>query len=104
MVTLGGVKRIGKVAEALVPFMCVTYIIAGVVVLVVNAAVIPDAVALIFSSAFNPVAATGGFAGSVVMMSIVMVWRVAFSLINWLRHSRYQLKLLAQLRVRYVQV
>lgn len=70
MVTLGGVKRIGKVAEALVPFMCVTYIIAGVVVLVVNAAVIPDAVALIFNSAFNPVAATGGFAGSVVMMSI----------------------------------
>ena len=70
MVTLGGVKRIGKVAEALVPFMCVAYIIAGVVVLVVNAAVIPDAVALIFSSAFNPVAATGGFAGSVVMMSI----------------------------------
>lgn len=70
MVTLGGVKRIGKVAEALVPFMCVTYIIAGVVVLVVNAAVIPEAVALIFNSAFNPVAATGGFAGSVVMMSI----------------------------------
>jgi AGCS family alanine or glycine:cation symporter len=60
----------GGVAEALVPFMCVAYIIAGVVVLVVNAAVIPDAVALIFSSAFNPVAATGGFAGSVVMMSI----------------------------------
>jgi AGCS family alanine or glycine:cation symporter len=70
MVTLGGVKRIGKVAEALVPFMCVTYVLAGAVVLVVNAAAIPDAFALIFSSAFNPVAATGGFAGSVVMMSI----------------------------------
>jgi alanine or glycine:cation symporter, AGCS family len=70
MVTLGGVKRIGKVAEALVPFMCVTYVIAGVVVLIVNAAAIPDAFTLIFSSAFSPVAATGGFAGSVVMMSI----------------------------------
>jgi alanine or glycine:cation symporter, AGCS family len=69
-VTLGGVKRIGKVAEALVPFMCVTYVIAGIVVLIVNAAAIPDAFTLIFSSAFSPVAATGGFAGSVVMMSI----------------------------------
>jgi AGCS family alanine or glycine:cation symporter len=70
MVTLDGVKRIGKVAEALVPFMCVAYIIAGVVVLVVNAAVIPDAVALIFSSAFNPVAATGGFAGATMMLAL----------------------------------
>lgn len=38
LVTLGGVKRIGKVAEALVPFMCVAYVICGLVVLVVNAA------------------------------------------------------------------
>lgn len=70
MVTLGGVKRIGKVAEALVPFMCVTYVIAGIVVLIVNAAEIPHTISLIFTYAFTPVAATGGFAGSVVLMSI----------------------------------
>jgi AGCS family alanine or glycine:cation symporter len=70
LVTLGGVKRIGKVAEALVPFMCVTYVICGFVVLIVNAAEIPHTFSLIFTYAFTPVAATGGFAGSVVLMSI----------------------------------
>ncbi len=70
MVTLGGVKRIGKVAEALVPFMCVAYVLCGLVVLLVNAAEIPHAFELIFTYAFTPVAATGGFAGSVVLMSI----------------------------------
>ncbi len=70
LVTLGGVKRIGKVAESLVPFMCVAYVLAALGVLIVNVTEIPNAFSLIFSCAFTPVAATGGFAGSVVLMSI----------------------------------
>jgi len=70
LVILGGIRRIGKVAAALVPLMCVVYIAATLVVLAVNFAAIPDAFALIFHHAFNPVAATGGFAGAAVMAAI----------------------------------
>lgn len=70
MVILGGIKRIGKVAATLVPFMCVAYIIAAMVVLVVNAAEIPAAFEMIFTYAFTPIAATGGFAGAAVMAAI----------------------------------
>ncbi|MDH4581671.1 sodium:alanine symporter family protein [Pseudomonas sp. BN415] len=70
LVILGGIRRIGKVAEALVPFMCVTYIIASLVVLVINIDAIPGAFSLIFTHAFSPAAATGGFAGAAVMAAI----------------------------------
>ncbi|SFT91090.1 alanine/glycine:cation symporter family protein [Pseudomonas marincola] len=70
MVILGGIRRIGKVAASLVPFMCVAYIIAAIVVLVVNAAQIPAAFSLIFTHAFSPIAATGGFAGAAVIAAI----------------------------------
>ncbi len=70
LVILGGIKRIGKVAATLVPFMCVAYIIAAMVVLVVNAAEIPKAFEMIFTYAFTPIAATGGFAGAAVMAAI----------------------------------
>lgn len=70
MVILGGIKRIGKVAARLVPMMCVAYVVLAMVVLVVNAAAIPAAIALIFEHAFSPAAATGGFAGAAVMAAI----------------------------------
>lgn len=70
LVILGGIKRIGAVAAALVPVMCVAYIIAGITVLVVHASEIPEAFALIFTHAFSPIAATGGFAGAAVMAAI----------------------------------
>ncbi|MBU0807532.1 MAG: sodium:alanine symporter family protein [Gammaproteobacteria bacterium] len=70
LVILGGIKRIGKVAATLVPFMCVAYIIAAFVVLVVNASEIPAAFEMIFTYAFSPAAATGGFAGAAVMAAI----------------------------------
>ena len=70
LVILGGIKRIGAVAAALVPFMCVAYVIAGIVVLGVHAAEIPHAFELIFTHAFTPIAATGGFAGAAVMAAI----------------------------------
>ena len=70
LVILGGVKRIGKIAAALVPSMCVGYIVASLVVLTINFQAIPAAFALIFEHAFNPIAATGGFAGAAVMAAI----------------------------------
>lgn len=70
LVILGGIRRIGAVAAALVPFMCVAYVIAGIVVLVVHAAELPAAFDLIFTHAFSPIAATGGFAGAAVMAAI----------------------------------
>ena len=70
LVILGGIRRIGVVAASLVPFMCLAYIIAAIVVLVVNAEAIPAAFDLIFTHAFTPIAATGGFAGAAVMAAI----------------------------------
>ena len=65
-VLLGGIKRIGSVAGALVPFMAISYILAGLVVLAINAAEIPHAIDLILTHAFSPAAAEGGFAGAAV--------------------------------------
>lgn len=70
VVILGGIKRIADVAGKLVPTMIVLYIGAGLVVLIINAAKIPEAFSLIFYHAFNPVAAAGGFAGAAVAAAI----------------------------------
>lgn len=70
LVILGGIRRIGMVAAALVPFMCVAYVLAALVVLIVNLDAIPAAFALIIEHAFSPIAATGGFAGAAVMAAI----------------------------------
>jgi AGCS family alanine or glycine:cation symporter len=70
LVILGGIKRIGAVAASLVPAMCIAYVLAGLAVLVINMDRIPEALTLIFSQAFSPTAATGGFAGATVMAAI----------------------------------
>lgn len=69
-VILGGITRIGAVAGKLVPFMAVSYIIAGLIVLAINAGAIGDALSLVFTHAFTPSAAEGGFAGAAVWMAI----------------------------------
>lgn len=70
LVVLGGIKRIGQVAEALVPAMCVAYVVFSLVVLAINIAEIPAAIGLVFTQAFTPTAATGGFAGAAVWAAI----------------------------------
>ena len=70
LVLIGGIKRIATVAGALVPFMAVAYIIGGLIVLVINAEGIPAAIGLIFTQAFTPTAAEGGFAGAAVWLAI----------------------------------
>ncbi|HBR96980.1 MAG TPA: sodium:alanine symporter family protein [Gammaproteobacteria bacterium] len=69
-VLIGGIKRIGVVAGALVPFMAIAYVIAGLVVLTINADQIGPAIGLILSSAFTGHAAEGGFAGAAVWAAI----------------------------------
>ncbi|WP_198674945.1 alanine/glycine:cation symporter family protein [Rhodoferax ferrireducens] len=69
-VLLGGVKRIGAVAEKLVPAMCIGYIVASLIVLGMYADQIPQAFALIFKHAFTPLAATGGFTGATIMLAM----------------------------------
>ncbi|MBY6018206.1 alanine/glycine:cation symporter family protein [Ferrimonas balearica] len=69
-VVLGGIKRIATVATALVPTMAIGYVLACSALLLLNWEAVPGAFALIFESAFNPVAAGGGFAGATVMMAI----------------------------------
>ncbi|UWQ53069.1 sodium:alanine symporter family protein [Leisingera caerulea] len=69
-VILGGITRIGAVAGALVPFMAVSYIIAGLIVLVINADAIGTAFGMVFTYAFTPSAAEGGFAGAAVWAAI----------------------------------
>ncbi len=64
VVLLGGVKRIGSVAEKLVPFMAVLYIVLALGVVVLNIGNIPSVFAGIISGAFNPSAVTGGIVGS----------------------------------------
>lgn len=69
-VILGGVRRIARVASWLVPFMALTYILMGMIVLVTHISAIPAAVAVIVESAFTGSAATGGFAGATVWAAI----------------------------------
>ncbi len=70
MVLLGGIKRIAQVAGKLVPFMALAYVCAGIVILIINFDQLPNAFELIFTHAFTPIAATGGFAGAAVWAAI----------------------------------
>ena len=65
-VIIGGIKRIGKVAGTLVPFMVVLYLLAGSFVLAVNFDKIPEMFALIINGAFSPQEASGAFIGGTV--------------------------------------
>ena len=63
LVILGGIKRIASVAEKVVPFMALAYILGGLIVICCNITAVPAAFALIFHEAFNFKAATGGVVG-----------------------------------------
>lgn len=66
----GGLKSISKVSTALVPFMAIVYILGTLIVIFFNIEKIPATLALIFTSAFSPVAAVGGFAGATIRTAI----------------------------------
>jgi len=80
MVIIGGIKRIGKVASKLVPVMSSIYVAGALFIIFWNYDKIIDTFCLIFTHAFTPTAATGGFAGATVLYAIKWgVRRAAFS-------------------------
>ncbi len=66
LVIIGGIKRIGKVTEKIVPFMVGIYLLAAIIILLVNYASIPSAFGKIFTQAFTPMGIAGGFIGVLV--------------------------------------
>lgn len=70
LVLLGGIRRIGRVTEGLIPLVSLLYLAGGSVVLWVNRGAIPHAFGQIFACAFTPMAAAGGVAGYGVMHAI----------------------------------
>ena len=76
---LGGAKRIGSVAERLVPFAAAAYLLLGCVVLVARAEAIPAAFGVILRGAFSPGAVTGGVVGSAIATMRIGVSRGVFT-------------------------
>lgn len=72
MVTVGGIKSIGRVTGVLVPIMIVAYVLGALVILILKIQYIPAAFALIVEKAFTPTAKIGGFLGSSVMLTMRM--------------------------------
>ena len=66
IVIIGGIKRIANVTARLIPFMSAIYIAASLVVIIANLSVVPEALVAIFTKAFSPEAAYGGFIGVLV--------------------------------------
>ena len=75
VVIIGGIKRIAKITEKVVPFMAIIYIIASLVIIFSNIEFVGEAFSLIISGAFSPQAGLGGILG----VLIVGFQRAAFS-------------------------
>lgn len=71
-VVIGGVQRIGEVAGKVVPAMALLYIIVSLLIIITNLGAIPHVFSNIISDALTPTAATGGFAGSTIMLAMRM--------------------------------
>ncbi len=70
VVIIGGIKSIGNVAEKIVPFMAAAYVVLALIAILLDIQDIPETFGRIFDGAFNPQAATGGFAGAAIIMAI----------------------------------
>lgn len=66
VILFGGMRRIARTTDKLVPLMCGIYIMACVVVLLVNVAKLPEALAVIVRTAFMPESVAGGIIGAIV--------------------------------------
>ncbi len=75
LVIIGGIRGIARVTSKIVPFMGITYVLAGVVIILMNVGQVPAAFAAIFNGAFSPEGVAGGFVG----VLIVGFQRAAFS-------------------------
>ena len=75
LVIIGGIKRIGRVTSRIVPFMCLLYVAASLIIILSHITQVPAMIATIFREAFSPQALYGGFLGVLV----VGIKRAAFS-------------------------
>ncbi len=66
IVIIGGIKSIAKVTDKIVPFMVAIYVLAAIIVLIVQADAVPKAFSSIFSGAFEPMGVAGGILGVLV--------------------------------------
>lgn len=66
VVIIGGIKRIAKVTDKLVPLMAIIYILASLVIILAHFSEIPAAIGVIISGAFTPEAGVGGVAGVII--------------------------------------
>lgn len=69
-VILGGIKRIGQVADKFVPLMAIIYVLGALVIIVMNITQVPAALGLIIHDAFTGTAASGGFLGASVWLAL----------------------------------
>ena len=69
LVVIGGIKSIARFAEKLVPLKILLYVGGSLFVILANVRLLPETVRLIFSRAFTPSAAVGGFAGASVLLA-----------------------------------
>ena len=72
LIIFGGIKRIAKVAESIVPFMALLYIMVALYIAIANLPMLPEIFKLIFSKAFQFNAAAGGFFGAMISMAMMM--------------------------------
>ena len=79
LVVLGGIQRIAKVSEVIVPFMAVLYVGLAVIIIIKNITAVPAALASIVKSAFTGSALAGGAVGSVFVAMQKGVARGIFS-------------------------
>ncbi|NQY73525.1 MAG: sodium:alanine symporter family protein [Candidatus Margulisbacteria bacterium] len=70
IVIIGGIKRIGKVASRIVPFMCGIYILGAIIICVMNIQSLPQILTLIVTDAFTGNAAAGGAFGTVLIWGV----------------------------------
>ena len=78
-VFFGGMRRIARVAEIVLPLMAISYILLGVAILLMNIGAVPHAIALIVQSAFGLGPVVGGVAGGVSAALLNGVKRGLFS-------------------------
>ena len=67
LIILGGIKSIARVTSRLVPFMVLIYVVGALVVVIMNSAHLPGAVAAIVTGAFTPSGAAGGVLGIMIL-------------------------------------
>ena len=79
LVVLGGIQRIAKVSEVIVPFMAVLYVALALIILITNITAVPAAIVTIVKSAFTGSALAGGAVGSVFVAMQKGVARGIFS-------------------------